>query len=197
MAQRQVRKRLAGITTALGLAVLLAGPASTFGLGVPGVGSDSATSTVQGAVETTQQTAATTVSNVETTVQTTVQTTTAVPQAVTNQVQSTAGAVRPAPAAAAPVQQPVTKAAAPRKATTKTSAPAAAPPPAQRAAVPVREVGGRSATARSSRIVDGAKRARRGVTPGAGPRGEARPRRRSRSAPVASSCCRRFPPCST
>jgi hypothetical protein len=79
MAQRQVRSQVAIVTTSLGLAVLLAGPAATFGLGgIPIVGgSDSpvnqVTSTVQGLAETTQQAAATTVTNVESTVQATTQ----------------------------------------------------------------------------------------------------------------------------
>jgi hypothetical protein len=81
MAPRQVRSKVAVVTTSLGLAVLLAGPASTFGLGVPVVGgadntTSQVTSTVQRVVETTQQTAATTVTNVESAVQTTVQATT-------------------------------------------------------------------------------------------------------------------------
>jgi hypothetical protein len=91
MTPRQVRSKIAVVTTALGLAVLLAGPASTFGLGVPVVGSTDSTTTavtntVQTVADTTQQTAATTVTNVESTTQTTVQTTT---QAVASQPAAT------------------------------------------------------------------------------------------------------------
>ena len=74
MAHRNVRKRVAAVAACFGVAVLLVGPASTLGLGVP-VASDpgdttsQVTSTVQGTVETTQQTVAT----VQTTVQTTTQ----------------------------------------------------------------------------------------------------------------------------
>jgi hypothetical protein len=84
MTPSPVRSKVAVVTTTLGLAVLLAGPTNTFGLGVPAVDAGSTTTqvpnTVQGVAETTQQTAATTVTNVESTVQTTTQA--AAPQAV-------------------------------------------------------------------------------------------------------------------
>jgi hypothetical protein len=87
---------------------------NTFGLGVPGTGDVSGTTTqvtgaVQGVVDTTEQTAATTVTTVESTVQTTVQTTT---QAVAPQPAATTQAPAAAPTAA---KQVTTRAAAPVK----------------------------------------------------------------------------------
>lgn len=120
MARTQIRSKLGVVATTLGLAVLLAGPNTTLGLGVPTVDSATTqvTSTVQGAVQTTQQTAATTVQQVESTVQTTVQT--------TQQVAAPQPAA-PAPAATAPAQT-VTRVSAPAKkqatAVTRVSAPA-------------------------------------------------------------------------
>lgn len=81
MTRKPIRTKVAVVSTAAGLAVLLAGPMNTFGLGVPGGGDTGSattqvTSTVEGAVQTTQQTVVTTVTNVESTVQATVQTTT-------------------------------------------------------------------------------------------------------------------------
>ena len=87
MTGRPVRTKVAVAAITVGIAVLLAGPMNTFGVGVPGP------STVHGVVETTQQTAATTVTNVESTVQSTVQATTqaAPPQpAVAPQTQTSA-----------------------------------------------------------------------------------------------------------
>jgi hypothetical protein len=115
MTPRQVRSKVGVVTTTLGLAVLLAGPACTFGLGVPSVGGADApttqvTDTVQSVVQTTQQSAATTVPNVESTVQTAVQTTT---QATAPQPSAPAAA--PKPSAPATVKQTVTRAAAPVK----------------------------------------------------------------------------------
>jgi hypothetical protein len=124
MARTQIRPKLGVVTTTLGLAVLLAGPTATLGLGVPTV--DSATTTVQGAVQTTEQTAATTVTQVETTVQSTVQTT-------TQQVAAPQPAA-PAPAPATPTKT-VTRVSAPvRKAATRVSRPSA---PSRQAATTV------------------------------------------------------------
>jgi hypothetical protein len=110
MTPSPVRSKVAVVTAALGVAVLLAGPTSTFGLGVPVVGdagsaTTQVTNTVQGAVDTTQQMAATTVTQVESTVQTTTQ---AVPPAP-------AAAPQPAPATSAPAvtKQVTTRVAAP------------------------------------------------------------------------------------
>jgi hypothetical protein len=110
MAHSNVRNRVAAVAASFGVAVLLAGPTSTFGLGVPVVGDTGATttqvtSTVQGAVETTQQTVAT----VETTVQTTTQA--VAPQPAAAPVQTTTQTVAAAPKqtvarVAAPVKQP-------------------------------------------------------------------------------------------
>src|SRR4051794_29900883 len=113
MRPRQLRSKVGVVTTTLGLAVLLAGPASTFGIGVPAVGGSDApatqvTDTVQSAVQTTQQAAATTVTIVESTVQTAVQTTT---QAAAPQPSAPTAA--PRPSAPAAVKQTVTRVAAP------------------------------------------------------------------------------------
>jgi hypothetical protein len=112
MTPSPVRSKVAVVTAALGVAVLLAGPAGTFGLGVPVVGDGGSattqvTNTVQGAVDTTQQTAATTVIQVESTVQTTTQ------------------AVAPAPAAAPqPAPAPATSApAVTKQVTTRVATP--------------------------------------------------------------------------
>jgi hypothetical protein len=112
MTPSPVRSKVAVVTTTLGLAVLLAGPTNTFGLGVPAVGDAGSTTTqvtnaVQGVAQTTQQTAATTVTNVESSVQTTTQA--AAPQALAT-LQPAA-----APPAAAPTvsKQVTTRAAAP------------------------------------------------------------------------------------
>jgi hypothetical protein len=110
MARTQLRTKVAVVTTTVGLAVLLAGPTSTFGLGVPGA--DSVTTQVTSTVESTQQTAATTVTQVESTLQTTAQT-----------VAPTPAAPPPAPTPSAPAQT-VTRAAAPVK---KQAAAVAAP----------------------------------------------------------------------
>jgi uncharacterized protein YoxC len=106
MTRKPVRVKVSVAATALGVAVLLAGPMNTFGLTVPTTGDVSGTttqvtSTVQGVVDTTEQTAATTVTNVESTVQTTVQTTT---QAVAPQPAATA----PAPSSVSTVTKQVT-----------------------------------------------------------------------------------------
>jgi hypothetical protein len=114
MARTQIRSKVGVVTTTLGLAVLLAGPTATLGLGVPTV--DSATTTIQDAARTTQQTAATTVTQVETTVQSTVQT--------TQQVAAPQPAA-PAPAPATPTKT-VTRVSAPvKKATTRVARPSA------------------------------------------------------------------------
>lgn len=114
MTPSPVRSKVAVVTAALGVVVLLAGPTSTFGLGVPVVGdagsaTTQVTNTVQGAVDTTQQTAATTVTQVESTVQTTTQAVAPVP--------ATAPQPAPAPAASAPAvtKQVTTRAPAPAK----------------------------------------------------------------------------------
>jgi hypothetical protein len=106
------------------LVVLLSGPASTFGLGVPST--DTVTSTVQGTVDTTQQTAATTVTQVESTVQTTTQAVAApAPTApAPTPVQTTVQEVTAAPKqtvsrAAAPVTKHAVTVAAPRSAGTQ------------------------------------------------------------------------------
>jgi hypothetical protein len=105
---QKLRTQVAAAVTTGGLVVLLAGPTSTFGLGVPSAGD--ATSTVQGAVQTTQQTAASTVTQVESTVQAT--------------VQAVAAPAPTAPAAAAPVQTTVQHvAAAPKQAVSRVAAP--------------------------------------------------------------------------
>ena len=133
MTKTQVRAQLALATTSVGLAVLLSGPASTFGLGsgLPIVGGsdpvNQVTSTVQGVVGTTQQTVATTVSSVESTVpattqaaapqepapppvQTTVQTVSAAPQQAVSRV---AEPVKKQMAAVARARTPSRLAAAP------------------------------------------------------------------------------------
>ena len=118
MARNQFRSKVGVVTTTLGLAVLLAGPTATLGLGVPTVESTTTqvTSTVQGTVQTTEQTAATTVTQVESTVQSTVQ---ATQQVATTQPPATA------PAPAAPTQT-VTRVSAPvKKAATRVARPAA------------------------------------------------------------------------
>jgi hypothetical protein len=107
MAPTQARTKAAVVTTTVALAVLLAGPASTFGLEVPVAGgTDDATtqvtSTVQAAVETTQQTVAT----VESTIQPTTQ------------------AVAPQQPAAPQVQAPTKAPAAPTRTASRVSAPA-------------------------------------------------------------------------
>jgi hypothetical protein len=133
MTRKPVRSKVAVATTALGVAVLLAGPMNTFGLGVPSTGDVSGattqvTNTVQGAVDTTQQTAATTVTNVESTVQTTVQTTTqAAPQpAATTQTQASAptAAKQVTTRAAAPVKQQASAVSRPRTQGKPAAAPA-------------------------------------------------------------------------
>jgi hypothetical protein len=147
MAPRQVRSKVAVVTTSLGLAVLLAGPASTFGLGVPVVGgSDSTTSqvttTVQGVVETTQQTAATTVTNVESAVQTTVQATTpaVVPQQ-TAPAQPQRGGQTVTKQGATPVKKQVAAVSRPRTAVKRIATPTErASRPVSAAAEPARTV---------------------------------------------------------
>jgi hypothetical protein len=112
MAPQKLRTKVTALTTSAGLVVLLAGPTSTFGLGVPGADTTTGavTTTVQGAVQTTEQTAATTVTQVQSTVQTTTQTA-AVPQ--------------PSAPAPVPVQTTVKKvAAAPKQAVSRAVAPA-------------------------------------------------------------------------
>lgn len=122
MAPRNLRTQVAVLGTTAGLAVLLAGPASTFGLGVPGTDTtvSQVTGTIQGAAQTTEQTVATAVPQVQSTVQTTVQTTTqavAVPQPSA-----------PAPASSpAPVQAVKKVAAAPRQAVARVTAPVKKP----------------------------------------------------------------------
>jgi hypothetical protein len=121
MTRKPVRTQVAVATTTVGIAVLLAGPVTTFGLGVPSTGDVSGTTTqvtgtVQNVVDTTQQTAAGTVTNVESTVQTTVQQTT----------EAVAPQAAPAPAPATQTQ-------------TQASAPDAAKQVATRVAAPVKK----------------------------------------------------------
>jgi hypothetical protein len=139
MARMQVRSKVGVVTTMLGLAVLLAGPTATLGLGVPTVDSTTTqvTSTVQDAVQTTEQTATTTVTQVESTVQSTQQV--AAPQ-------PTASA--PAPAPATPAKTVTTRVSAPvQKATTHVARPSA---PATRAATTVAGATQRVSSARTT-----------------------------------------------
>ena len=163
MAQRQVRKHVATATAGLALCVLLAGPATTFGVDVSlsGGTTDQVAATTGSVVTTAEQTAGTAVTQVQTTVDQTVPSAPAA-ETVTTQVQPSAGTtVTAAPTqavshAAAPVQKKTTAARTPAAAVPKVAAVGGATrqAPATTLAAPVR----RSITAAGTKARAPAKR---------------------------------------